>query len=230
MEKDGNKEYYESDGFFAKMSVCVAGAGSSYFLVNNVAKYYGKLTSALSDIKSHTECDYLYFSFIALASATLEFSLNSLYAHYFFDKFGGEESGKYAKIYQSLNFKNKLFMLPQIMLDNSFVLNEDDANVKNLYELISLRNKILHNSENVQELDFPDLGGWVEDGNLYIPLDNTNDGVVEFTLNIKDNIIDTLTPELCIRLGDSLVSFYSTFMLEYFNCSDITNSNFIRKI
>lgn len=230
MEENWNDEYKDPDTISAFSRVCIAGNEKSYILLNNVTKYYDKLKSALDDIKIDIKCNYLHFSFIALASATLEFSLNFLYTQYFFDKYGGEEYKRYARIYQSLNFKNKLFTLPQIILGSDYVLNENDANVKNLYELISLRNNILHNSEDVQEIVFPDLGAQIVDDNVFIPLKNTNNGIVEFTINTKDNIIETLTPERCIRLGDSLINFYSTFMVEYFRHTDVTNSTFVRKL
>ena len=68
---------------------CNLMGGESYALVNNVDEYNNKLDALIEDIKQGKgkSCDYLYFAFVSLASATLEYSLNFMLAAYCFKKY-----------------------------------------------------------------------------------------------------------------------------------------------
>ena len=210
----------------ALMSVCLTG-GESYILSNNVVTYYQQLEKALSDIKNDTKCDYLCFSFIALASATLEYSLNYMLAVYCFHKFEVPEYKRYLDIYKNIRFKEKLFILPHIISDGKYVINEDSHNIKALYELIKLRNKLLHNSEYIQTFEFPDIGVSIMDDGIFVPIENEK---VEFNIHIEDNVINTITPKLCIRIGDALLEFNRIFMTPFTNRANIEENEMVHKI
>ena len=210
------------DQYAAKLSVNIMG-GESYVLVNNVREYYRQLEDALADIKTDKKCSYLYFSFVALASATLEFSLNYILATYCFEKFGYHDYKRYLKIYEKINFKDKLFVLPQIIYEGKYVMNEDCSTIKNLYELVSLRNNLLHNSENVQTFESPEIGTIIVDGGLLVPWKKTDNGVVHFNFEVKDSIITTLSKEQCIGIGESLLNFRDLLMTPFLNHEPSTN-------
>lgn len=94
------------------IKICVYGNGKNYFLWNNAPAYYKKLNHLFEDIKSDTPKDYLYPCFITLCSATLEYSLNLIYALYCFRHFEYEDYKSYLETYRNMRFKNKLFMFP----------------------------------------------------------------------------------------------------------------------
>ena len=137
--------------------ICVYGNGKSYFLWNNALAYYKKLNHLFEDIKSDTPKDYLYPCFITLCSATLEYSLNLIYVLYCFRHFEYEDYKSYLETYRNMCFKNKLFMFPYIISEGKLIINEDSQEIKSLYELITKRNGLLHNSEKLRTFDVPDI-------------------------------------------------------------------------
>ena len=151
------------------INICVSGNGQSYFLWNNALAYYKKLNHLFEDIKSDTPKDYLYPCFITLCSATLEYSLNLIYALYCFRHFEYEDYKSYLETYGNMRFKHKLFMFPYIISEGKLIVNEDSQNIKSLYELIKKRNGLLHNSEKLQTLDVPDINASIVNDKLVIP-------------------------------------------------------------
>ena len=226
---DSEREISSKNQYSATMSINLMG-GESYILVNNVRDYYKQLESILEDVKSDTPSNYLHFGFIALASATLEFSLNFMLAVYCFEKFKYPTYNRYLRIYKGISFREKLFVLPQLISEGKYVTNEDNNTIKALYELIKFRNELLHNSENVQTFVFPDLGAMIVDDNLCIPLDNTDDGVIDFNFEIKDSLITSLTKEQCIRIGDALLHYRDAIMTPFLNHETFDNNELLANI
>ena len=159
----------------AFQSLCLYGNGKSHNLCNNTEAYYDKLKQALSDIENDNTSDYLNFSFVALSSATLEYSLNFLYALYCFNKFHLQQYKSYLDVYKNVRFRGKLFILPHVLSEGKLAINEDCKYVKFLYELIYNRNGLLHDSEEIKEFDFPDIHAQEVAGGLFIPLEYAKD-------------------------------------------------------
>jgi hypothetical protein len=187
----------------------LTGKGGNYFLWNGTESYYKKLRSAYSDIVNDNKSEYLYFGFFSLCAATLEYSLNFVIADYCVNKYGPERYKEYCEGYMSLPFRKKLFMLPIIVSDGVYEINESNNSYKLLEELITLRNRILHNKEFLKDFDFPEIGAYREGDNLVIPADKTN---VQFEFEIATNHIDTLSKNKCIDFGNALGDFKKYIM------------------
>jgi hypothetical protein len=171
-----------------------------YILWNGTETYFEKLRSAYVDIKNDKEAEYLYFSFFTLCSATLEYSLNFLLTDYCLNQYGHEDYKQYAEGYINLQFGKKLLMTPTIISNGKYAFKKSHSAYKTLLELIALRNRILHNKEFLKEFDTPPLTGLAEKS------------IIEFQIPFETNHIDTLTKELCLRIGDALGKFKSFFM------------------
>lgn len=221
-ERCSNKE---QPSFVGRL--CLMGDDKSYILQNNTDLYYSKLENALHDIKQGKQSDYLYFAFISLASATLEFSLNYILAVHCFNRFTGTNYRSYLDAYTKIGFKNKLLILPQIISNGEFLLDENSKTIKTLYELISLRNKLLHNNEYAQDINFPKLDSFMSDETLLILTDNP---IIEFQFSKNDNIINTIDKEQCIKIGESLIDFKDKVMTPYLSASKIEKSTIINQL
>lgn len=209
---------------FMRYRLC--GKGTSYFLWNNVQSYYEKLEHAFTDIISDVPKDYLYPCFITLSSATLEYSLNFMYALYCFQHFEYDKYQIYLDTYRNMRFKNKLFMLPYILSHGAMVINEDSETIKALCKLISKRNALLHNSEKLQQFDSPDIGATLIGNNIAIPIENTD---IHFTISVEDKIIDSITKEDCVQIGNAMLSFYKHVIYPYVNNHGIKACDCIKK-
>jgi len=182
----------------------ISGDGKSYFLWNGTESYYKKLISAYKDIKDDKINDYSYFSFFILCAATLEDSLNYLIADYALNTFGPEECKPFIDGYTSLNFKSKILMLPSILSNGQLVFNRNKKTFKKLNELVSLRNKIMHGKEELNELDLPNLS-------------RTTEKEIEFQLVNKPNPIDKLDKQICLEYGSALGEFKKYIMEAWFS-------------
>ncbi len=206
------------------MRCCLHGNDKSYYLWNNAESYYTKLRHVLDDIMADTQKDYLYFTFVALSSATLEYSLNLLYAFYCFHQFDYEQYKLYLETYKNMRFKNKLFMLPYILSNGKWVINENCKFVKTLDDLIKKRNGLLHNSEKLHVFDFQDIHASIIDDKLYVPIEYSQ---VEFSLSVEDNIIDTITKENCMDIGNAMFAFYQQILIPFINDGALNICEFI---
>lgn len=207
------------------VNICLYGNDKSYFLWNNALAYYKKLNNLFEDIKSDTPKDYLYPCFITLCSATLEYSLNLIYALYCFRHFEYEDYKSYLETYKNMRFKNKLFMFPYIISEGKLITNEDSQEIKSLFELITKRNGLLHNSEKLRTFDGPDINASIVDDKLFVPTKNWQ---IQFSISVEDNIIDTITKDNCIRIGNAIFSFYEQIMLPYVNYNELNICDFIK--
>jgi hypothetical protein len=185
----------------------------SFYLLNGTDTYYNKLRSAYSDIQNNIESDYLFFGFFTLCASTLEYSLNFILADYCVDKFGPDKYKSYCEEYIGLRFRNKLLMIVHIISEGEFEMNKNHPSFKDLEELITLRNRILHNKEFLKEFDCPINGEIVGDA-VFIPIEKSK---IDFSIDVADNYIDTLTKEKCLRFGNALSDFKKHVMTPALN-------------
>lgn len=219
-----NRDFSDKDMPCTFLSACLCGDRKSHYLWNNTEAYYDKLKLALNDIESDNTSDYLYFSFIALSSATLEYSLNFLYALYCFNKFHLQQYEAYLDVYKNVRFKGKLFILPHVLSEGKLAINEDCKYVKSLYKLIKNRNRLLHDSEEIKEFDFPDIHARQIAGGLFIPLKYET---VEFEIAKKESTIENLTKNMCINIGEAMLAFYSKVILPFVNEGELKINEFV---
>ncbi len=179
----------------AHLFLNVENMDEGYMLWNGTESYYKKLRVAYSDIQNGKESEYLNFAFFTLCAATLEYSLNFTLTSFCLSNFGMDKYKSYAEGYIAIPFAKKLLLTPTIVSNGKLRFKEGDSSYKNLLELISLRNKILHNKEFLKEYNFKDTDnpGTKEEMNL--------------KLEIEPNHIDRLNKELCLGFGKSLGEF-----------------------
>ena len=197
----------KSDEVTMRLLVNVDGTDKSYLLANGTEAYYEKLRAAYKDVQKNRKTEYLYFGFFTLCAATLEYSLNYLLTDYCVNQFGPQKYKSYAEGYINISFGKKLLMTPNILSGGHLILNEDDASYKALSELISLRNKILHNREFLNTFDFPSIA----------ELKEKKKNKVEFQISLDANHIDSLTKEKCLRFGNALGDFKQYIMIPALN-------------
>jgi len=198
-----------------RLIINVEGNGKSYFLWNGTETYYKKLRLAYKDIQNDNINEYSHFSFFILCAATLEYSLNYLITDYCLSKYGPEKCKPYIDGYTSLNFKKKIHMTPSILSDGELVFNEDKTAFKMLNELVSLRNKIMHGKEAINEFDFPNIK-------------ESKEQEIEFELKTKPNPIDSIDKTKCLEFGHALGDFKKYIMEPWFN-HDLKENNLLIK-
>jgi hypothetical protein len=182
---------------------------NSFAMMNGTELYYEQLREAYSDIKNDKEAKYLFFAFVSLCAATLEYSLNYLIVNFCIDKYGPHNYKTYYETYINISFKNKLHLIPTLLSDGLLVIDKDNPTINKLEELISLRNKILHNKEALEVIETPDIGATVVNDELVMPALNSE---VEISFLLKDNSLTSLTKQLCLEFGDALGVFKSSIM------------------
>jgi|BioPla2DNA2_1021312.scaffolds.fasta_scaffold24069_1 hypothetical protein len=197
----------------------------SLYLWNGTETYYSKLRSAYNEILNNKESDFLFFAFTTLCASTLEYSLNFVLTDYCLDKFGPDYYKTYSEEYIGLRFKNKLLMVPFIVSEGQYRMNENHSSFKCLEELITLRNRILHNKESLREFECP-INGVLEEDNVIVPSEKLT---VEFELPVERNHIDSLTKEKCLSFGNALGDFKKFIMTPALNMS-LTENELILKI
>lgn len=188
------------DNVQARLIINIEGGGKSYILWNGTESYYQKLRAAYTDIKNDKDSKYLHFGFFTLCAATLEFSLNFVLTDFCLNHYRQDNYKTYAEGYINLPFAKKLLMTPPIISNGQFVFEQSNSSYKTLLELITLRNRILHNKEFLKEFEFPSL------------TDNPRQEAVEFQIPLEPNHIDTLDKNMCLRFGDALGKFKSCVM------------------
>ncbi|MGC4035856.1 MAG: hypothetical protein QM764_07835 [Chitinophagaceae bacterium] len=177
----------------------VDGKGKSYFLANRTETYYSKLKAAYIDIQQNKKSEYLYVGFFTLCSATLEYSLNYILTNHCLTQFGLEKCKTYAEGYISLPLKKKLLITANVISYGSLTFNEMHPSAKALFEMITLRNRILHNKEFLTEVNIPVDKFWENDE-------------FEFSIPLEENHIDTLTKERCLNFGKAIEDFKNYVM------------------
>lgn len=201
----------------ARLLINVDGKNKSYILWNGTESYYKKLRLAYSDIVNNQQPDYLYFGFFTLCAATLEYSLNFVLTNFCINKFGLSQYKSYAEGYINLSFGKKLLMTPNIISSGQLIFNEDNSSYKTLVELISLRNKILHNKEFLKEFDFSFI------------LETETREEIEFQIEVSPNHIDTLTKDKCICFGKALNDFKKFIMTPALTHHELIENEMVHK-
>lgn len=199
---------------------CNIMGGESYALVNNLNEYYSRLRSIIQDIDQDKgeSCNYLYFAFVSLASATLEYSLNFMLAKHCYEKYHMPLYEKHLRVFLDISFAIKIEVVPEIVSEGEFTIKKDNPVLQCLKELVNKRNCLMHNSESVkcQKFDFPYTGAFEEEGNIYIPFDALNeDGSINISFELKDNVITSLTSKWCKRMGDALLKYKDCVVSPY---------------
>lgn len=228
MIMDDNRDYSIGEEIISYRIALSLTGDNSFMLTNNAEEYYRQMTDALSDITNDTSSSYLYFAFISLASATLEYSLNLMIAWFCFDKYNYPECNRYIKKYmleyKRRSFKDKLFFVPSLVSDGVYVLNDNNKYVKSLEKMISIRNSLLHNKEKIQVFTSPDLGGKVMDGEVWISIENAK---FSFQITTEDNIIKALTKEVCVEIGMAMLEFKRQILNPVLACRNLLGGNMI---
>ena len=201
----------------ARLILNVNGETKGYVLWNDTDAYYKKLRSAYKDIRDDNKSDYLYFGFFTLCAATLEYSLNFLLTDFCLKHFGQEKYKSYAEGYINMSFPKKLLMTPSIITIGEYTINEHTNTYKTLCELITLRNKILHNKEFLKTFDSPPF-----------IIENEPD-TVDFEIIKEPNYIDTLNKSSCMKFGEALGKFKNQFM-DLAITQDLTENEIIVKV
>jgi len=198
-----------------------------YFLWNGTETYYEKLRIAYKDILNDVKSEYLYFSFFTLCASTLEYSLNHILINYSIDAFGYNKYKTYFETYINIPFRKKLLMLPYIISNGKYVFNENYSSYKVLEELITLRNKILHNKDFLNEYEFSKIKRFGESTGKDIDSEHGN---VEFEIPFDENFIDTLTKDKCLIFGDALGDFRKYIMTPFLSGNLIENKMVIYRV
>lgn len=188
------------DLVIANLILNLNGEAKGYVLWNDTEAYYKKLRVAYIDISKEINSEYLYFGFFTLSAATLEYSLNFILTHYCLNNYGPDNYKSHAEGYINISFAKKLLMAPSIISNGNLRFDDNSATYKTLCELISLRNKILHNKEFLKVIDLRSL-------NLQGDIES-----IDFQMRKEPNYIDTLDKELCLKFGKALGDFKDLIM------------------
>ena len=207
--------------------------GESYALVNDVDEYYKKLESLSNDIKlgKGESCDYLYFAFVSLASASLEYSLNLMLSSHCFEKYGYPMCEKHLRPFLDIGFATKIEITPEIVSEGKLTIRNDNPTLQCLKELVDKRNNLLHNSKSVkvQTFDSPDTGAEIIDGCICIPVDALKDGcILECSFETKENAITSLTSKWCIRMENAVQTYRDNIITPYLIHSALKENELLR--
>jgi hypothetical protein len=199
---------------------CNIMGGESYALVNDVDEYYKRLETLLDDISNGKgkACNYLYFAFVSLASATLEYSLNFMLSVHCFKKYNYPMYEKHLQSFIDIKYTTKIEITPEIVSEGKYTIKEGNSTLQCLKELVNMRNKLLHNSKAVKvtTFDFPNTGAKILDGEVFVPLDSLNDdGSIDFSVNSRDNEITTINARWCIRMGNAIRNYLDNIVTPY---------------
>jgi hypothetical protein len=182
----------------------------TFLLQNDTESYFEKLRSLFIDITNNRDSNYLFFAFVTLCAATLEYSLNHILITFCIDEFGPRKYKKYADTYIKYPFKLKLSFIPYIVSKGEFIFDEDNSTYKNLCKLIDLRNQLLHRKEYLKEINI----FWPTVEELKITKSEIFD--INADIRLKKSTIDTITKEDCLMYGESLGDFKKLFIVPFF--------------
>lgn len=205
------------DQVTARLIFNLSGDTKGFVLWNGTETYYQKLRSAYTDIFNDQKSDYLYFGFFTLCAATLEYSLNFVLTDYCLKHYGHETYKSYAEGYINMSFPKKLLMTPSIISNGELKFDDDSSTYKTLCELITLRNRILHNKEFLKTFDTPSM-----------TLDSGQE-TVEIQILKEPNYIDTLDKSSCIKFGQALGDFKNLIMDPALD-NDLIANEILRKV
>lgn len=225
-----------SDSFqSARIHLNLEGGKNNFIFPDYTNQYVVRLKHILEDVEKDKgkDIDYLYFSSIALASATLEYSINYLFSLYYFDShINITKRGLLWKRFSNKDFKQRVSYIVSLISEKQYVIDKDDPTIQSISKMISLRNKLLHNSNMVQPLSFntEKTGAWSDENNIYIPVDSLeNESEMSITLQVKENPILEITKENCLEYGWAVLDYYDTIVFPYINQGRLYEHSFVRK-
>ena len=224
----------ESEGMAKLILSCNLIGGESYALVNNVDEYYARLEVLLEDVKQGKgeSCNYLYFAFVSLASATLEYSLNFMLAVHCFMKYHFPRYEKHLEPLLKIKFAPKIEITPEIVSEGKYTIKKDVPTLQCLKEFVDKRNSLMHNSKavKVQKFDFPNTGAVEVEGGVFIPQDALNDDyTLEFSFDSVDNAITSLSSKWCIRMGDAILTYRDSVITPFLTQSGLKENDLLMK-
>lgn len=224
----------ESEGMAKLILSCNLMGGESYALVNNVDEYYARLEVLLEDVKQGKgeSCNYLYFAFVSLASATLEYSLNFMLAVHCFMKYHFPRYEKHLEPLLKIKFAPKIEITPEIVSEGKYTIKKDVPTLQCLKEFVDKRNSLMHNSKavKVQKFDFPNTGAVEVEGGVFIPQDALNDDyTLEFSFDSVDNAITSLSSKWCIRMGDAILTYRDSVITPFLTQSGLKENDLLMK-
>lgn len=198
---------------------------SAYVLTNDIERYYMRINDAIADIEKDKKekSSYLAFAFIALAAATLEYTLNLMASCYSLNVF------KKTERWIRLEYKcvsDKLLGIVKYITKGHYQIDKHHVNIQNLLFLITTRNKLMHNTEAVKiaKNKMPDINAQVIDGYLVIPEEKA---IVEAIIKTTDNIVDTITYKRCIEIGKSLIAFKDKVAVPYLTYHEFEENDMV---
>ena len=214
------KNVLENEGMPQLILSCNLLGGESHAMVNNVDEYYNRLETLLEDIKQGKgeTCNYLYFAFVSLGSATLEYSLNFMLALHCFGKYHYPMYEKHLPPLIKIEFAPKIEITPEIVSEGEYSIRNNSPILQCLKELVNKRNSIMHNSKavKVQKFDFPNTGARIIEESVVIPVNALNDdGTLSFTLETEENAITSLTTKWCLRMGEAVIKYRDFVITPY---------------
>jgi len=162
----------------------------TFLHLDNTESYFTRLRDVHRDVVLDTQKSYLLFAYVTLCASTLEYSLNHLLILHCLTEYGPHEYRRYAESFIKIEFANKLLLTPQIISNSKFKLNKENVVVKSLEELITLRNRILHNKCFAQKIETD------------VKMDEFEIGMELRYENV--NYIEDLTKDRCIKYGEAL--------------------------
>ena len=198
---------------------------SAYVLTNDIERYYMRINDAIADIEKDKKekSSYLAFAFIALAAATLEYTLNLIISCYRLNVF------KKTERWIRLEYKcvsDKLLGIVNDITKGYYQIDKHHVNIQNLLFLITTRNKLMHNTEAVKiaKNKMPNINAQVIDGYLVIPEEKA---IVEAIIKTTDNIVDTITYRRCIEIGESLIAFKDKVAVPYLTYHEFEENDMV---
>ena len=219
----------------ARIHLTLEGGKNNYILPDYTNQYVVRLKHILEDIENEKgkDVDYLYFSSIALSSATLEYSINYLFSLYYFDsQINITKRGSLWKRFSNNDFNERVSYIVPLISDKRYVIDKNSPTIKSISKMISLRNLLLHNSNTVQPLSFETekIGAWSDGVNWYIPVENIeNEYEKHFSLQLKENPMSEITKEKCLEYGRAVLDYYDTIVFPYINQEGLYEHSFVHK-
>jgi hypothetical protein len=195
----------------------ITNLSETYLLQDGTELYFKKLRNAFIDIKNDKECDYLYFAFITLCAATLEYSLNHALISFCITEFGPKDYKPFAETYINYPFGKKLLHAPYITSHGKYRFNDNHNSIKSLFELISLRNRLLHSKEYLRKIEIP----WQESQDT---IEN-----LEIEITLKTHYIEDITKDECLKYAEAMGDFKKYFLIPVMSNNIETNELIILK-
>lgn len=219
----------------ARIHLNLEGGKYNYILPDYTNQYVVRLKHVLEDIENGKgkDIDYLFFSSIALSSATLEYSINYLFSLYYFDShINITKRGLLWKRFSNKDFVERVSYIVYLISEKKYIIDKNDPTIKSINKMIRLRNMLLHNSNTVQPFSFETEknGAWGDGDNWYIPVESlVNESEMHFSLQVKENPMSEITKEKCLEYGRAVLDYYDTIVFPYINQEGFYDHSFVHK-